>query len=155
LLALPADYATPQDARIALRQREWLEFAAWHGYAWIGHERLPIVPGLVGARAILERKPIHIHDLTNAGEDFARARELAISRGHRTALAVPLLREDKAIGCVSLRRNEVRPFSDKQIALLATFADQAVIAIENVHLFEEIAQKSRVRANTSRSLSPT
>jgi len=132
-----------QDARIALRQGEWLEFAAWHGYAWIGTERLPVAPGLVGGRAILERKPIHIHDLTNAGDEFAPARELAISRGHRTALAVPLLREDQAIGCIFLRRNEVRPFTDKQIALLATFADQAVIAIENVRLFEEIAQKSR------------
>jgi len=131
------------DARIALRHGEWIDFAAGHGSAWIGNERLPIVPQLVAGRAILERKPIHIHDVTIAGEDFARSRELAISRGHRTILAVPLLREEQAIGCLFLRRSEVRPFSDKQVVLLETFADQAVIAIENVRLFEEIAQKSR------------
>jgi signal transduction histidine kinase/putative methionine-R-sulfoxide reductase with GAF domain len=131
------------DARIALRQGEWIEYAAGHGSAWVGNERLPVMPGLVAGRAILERKPIHIHNLTMAGEDFARGRELAISRGHRTALAVPLLREEQAIGCLFLRRSEVRPFSDKQVSLLETFADQAVIAIENTRLFEEIARKSR------------
>jgi signal transduction histidine kinase len=136
------------DASIALRHGEWLEFAAGYGSAWVNddwikHEKLPIVSGLVAGRAILERKPIHIHDVTIAGEDFARSRELAISRGHRTALAVPLLREEQAIGCLFLRRTEVRPFSERQVALLETFADQAVIAIENVRLFEEIARKSR------------
>ena len=136
------------DASIALRQGEWLEFAAGHGSAWvndewINNEKLPIVPGLIAGRAVLDRKPIHIHDVTIAGDDFARSRELAISRGHRTALAVPLLREEQAIGCLFLRRIEVRPFSEKQVVLLETFADQAVIAIENVRLFEEIARKSR------------
>src|SRR5262249_37072118 len=89
------------------------------------------------------RRPIHIRDVTMAGEDFARSRELAIARGHRTTLAVPLLREEEAVGCLFLRRIEVRPFSDKQVALLETFADQAVIAIGNVRLFEEMARKSR------------
>jgi signal transduction histidine kinase/putative methionine-R-sulfoxide reductase with GAF domain len=136
------------DASIALRQGDWLEFAAGHGPAWVNNEwikdeKLPIEPGLVAGRAILERRPIHIRDVTMAAEDFSRSRELAIARGHRTTLAVPLLREEEAIGCLFLRRIEVRPFSGKQVALLETFADQAVIAIENVRLFEEIAQKSR------------
>jgi signal transduction histidine kinase len=136
------------DASIALRQGDWLAFAAGHGSAWVNNEwikdeKLPIDPGLVAGRAILERRPIHIRDVTVAAEDFSRSRELAIARGHRTTLAVPLLREEEAIGCLFLRRIEVRPFSDKQVALLETFADQAVIAIENVRLFEEIAQKSR------------
>jgi len=136
------------DASIALRRGDWLEFAAGHGSAWINNEwikdeKLPIEPGLVAGRAILERRPIHIGDVATAGDDFARSRELAIARGQRTTVAVPLLREEEAIGCLFLRRIEVRPFSDKHVSLLETFADQAVIAIENVRLFEEIARKSR------------
>jgi signal transduction histidine kinase/putative methionine-R-sulfoxide reductase with GAF domain len=131
------------DTTIALRQGEWLEIAASHGSAWTYNERLPVVRELIVGRAILERKLIHIHDLATSDDDFAGSRELAISRGYRTVLAVPLLREEQAIGCLVLRRIEVSPFSRKEIALLETFADQAVIAIENVRLFEEIARKSR------------
>ena len=69
--------------------------------------------------------------------------------GHRTVLAVPLLREDEAIGALSIRRTEVRSFTDKQIELVGTFADQAVIAIENVRLFDEIQDKSRQLAEAS------
>jgi signal transduction histidine kinase len=131
------------DTSIALRQGEWLEFVASHGSAWVYNERLPVVRESIVGRAILEHKLVHVHDLATADEDFADSRELAISPGYRTALAVPLLREEQAIGCLFLRRIEVSPFSQKQIALLETFADQAVIAIENVRLFEEIARKSR------------
>ena len=63
--------------------------------------------------------------------------------GHRTILSVPLLREGESIGAIVLRRSEVHPFSDKQIALLQTFADQAVIAIGNVHLFEQVQARTR------------
>ena len=68
------------------------------------------------------------------------------SHGTRTVLATPLLRQGVAIGVILIRRMEVRPFSDRQIALLETFADQAVIAIENVRLFQEIQDKNRTRS---------
>ena len=78
--------------------------------------------------------------------------------GDRSVLAVPLLRENRAVGAILLRRTEVRPFDDKQITLLKTFADQAVIAIENVRLFNEIQEKSRQLELANRhksSFSPT
>src|SRR5207344_3147441 len=77
------------------------------------------------------------------GDQFPRALEFARKTGVRTVLCVPLLREGESIGIIILRRTEVRPFSDKQIALLQTFADQAVIAIGNVRLFEEVQARTR------------
>ena len=68
---------------------------------------------------------------------------MARQLGHRSILSVPLLRENESIGVIALRRTEVHPFSDKQIALLQTFADQAVIAIGNVRLFEQVQAKTR------------
>jgi two-component system, NtrC family, sensor kinase len=93
------------------------------------------------ARAVIERKTIHLHDLTAEVEDFPESPH-AIT-GTRTLLVTPLLREGVPIGTINIRRPEVRPFSEKQIKLLETFADQAVIAIENVRLFQELEARTR------------
>jgi signal transduction histidine kinase len=81
--------------------------------------------------------------LSDESRDFAIARDMSATDGCRTLLSAPLLREGESIGAIVLRRTEVHPFSDKQIALLQTFADQAVIAIGNVRLFEEVQARTR------------
>jgi signal transduction histidine kinase len=97
--------------------------------------------GTLVGRALLERRVIHIPDVLNDPEYiWAKAQELG---GFRTVLGVPMLREGVPVGVLALTRSEVRPFTDKQIELVSTFADQAAIAIENVRLFDEIQEKNR------------
>jgi signal transduction histidine kinase/putative methionine-R-sulfoxide reductase with GAF domain len=104
----------------------------------------PIEPerGTVAGRVLLERKPIHIPDV-QADPELMRSRPVSSTVVFRTLLGLPLLREGNPIGVIILARKAVRGFSDKQIGLATTFADQAVIAIENVRLFDEIQDKSR------------
>src|SRR5258706_15547999 len=110
----------------------------------IGMERWPISRKWTPGRAFLDQKPVHVHDILSAeGDEFPDGQELSRRTGLRSILSVPLLREGESIGAIALRRTEVHPFSDKQIALLQTFADQAVIAIENVRLFDEVQARTR------------
>jgi len=114
--------------------------------ALVDGETLPLVPGLVTGRAVLERRTIHIKDIYQLTEaEYPDSLALQKRLGHRTTLSTPLLREGVAIGAIVVRRNEVHPFSQKHITLLGSFADQAAIAIENVRLFNE-AQEARAAA---------
>ena len=97
----------------------------------------------VNGRAVADGETIHVHDLFEGQVEFPEAKNRAIADGIRTALATPLLRGRVSIGAIFIRRTEVRPFTEKQIALLKTFADQAVIAIENVRLFKELQDRNR------------
>ncbi|HKY09321.1 MAG TPA: GAF domain-containing protein [Candidatus Binatia bacterium] len=105
---------------------------------------VPITRGFPGGRAIIDRQTIHIHDIeAELDTEYADVKAIQKTIGQRTVLATPLLREGSAIGAIVIRRLHVRPFSEKQIALLRTFADQAVIAIENVRLFQELESRNR------------
>ena len=108
---------------------------------------LPIDRDSIPGRAIIERRTLHIDDLAALPEDDLRAR-FARTIGVRTLLATPLLREGTPIGTIHIRRMEVRPFTEKQIKLLETFAAQAVIAIENVRLFQELEARTRELARS-------
>jgi signal transduction histidine kinase len=136
------------DCIIFLYQGEKLHIRAKHGPIGTLATEFTIGRGWVTGRAFVDREPIHVHDLSLAAE-FPEGREMALGSGHRTIFAVPLLRGEEAIGAITIRRFEVKPFTDKQIELVETFADQAVIAIENIRLFDEIQDKSRQLAEAS------
>ena len=101
---------------------------------------------------MLQARTIHISDLQAEAEEFPEAAGNARRLGFHTMLSVPLMREGAAIGAIQLPRTEVRPFAERQVALLQTFADQAVIAIENVRLFKELQASNQEIAEKSRQL---
>ncbi len=134
-----ARYCAAEDCGVALvREDGLLEQVAQYGPISRRLAPWPVDRGSVRGRAIVERRVIHVPDMLAESPDeyaigFSRAREL----GQRSILAAPLLREGVPLGAIALRRTEMKPFTEKQIALLRTFADQAAIAIENVRLFNE------------------
>ena len=104
---------------------------------------IPMGRGSTTGRALAERRTIHIHDVLEDPEYELKEEATARAGGVRTILTVPLMREDAPIGVITLQRCAVRPFTEKQIDLLETFADQAVIAIENVRLFDEVQTRTK------------
>src|SRR5262249_48626943 len=130
------------DALILRVEADVLRLTASYGPLPTSQTR-PISRQLVSGRAVIDRQTIHVHDIAVAEDEFPYTRTLGIPRGIRTFLATPLLCKGVPIGAIVIRRTEVRPFSNKEIALLETFADQAVIAIENVRLFQESQDRNR------------
>jgi signal transduction histidine kinase len=133
-------------AAIHIQRDASLPGRARHGFSRAMVEELREVKQVMGrgslaGRILAEGHPVHIPDVT-VDREYEFAEFLRIT-GARSMLGLPLLRDGRPIGLLSLYRRRVAPFTPRQIELMATFADQAVIAIENVRLFEEIAQKSR------------
>jgi signal transduction histidine kinase len=117
------------------------------------HDRLGLVPsrGFMGGRAFVDRQTIRVDDLAAAVEtEFPEARERQRQGGQRSAVTVPLLLRGQPIGVLSAQRYEVNPFTDDEVALLETFADQAVIAIENARLFEALQEANSQLAEASK-----
>src|SRR5215471_621290 len=139
------------DALILRVEGDILRLMASYGSLPTSQTR-PIDRQLVSGRAVIDRQTIHVHDIAVAEDEFPVARTRGMPRGIRTFLATPLLRQGVPIGVIAIRRTEVRPFSDKQISLLKTFADQAVIAIENVRLFNELKESLEQQTVTSEIL---
>jgi GAF domain-containing protein len=132
------------DAVIMLRADETLVFGSHRGPIPVpAGFKSPITRGWTAGRAVLDRQPIHVNDLLAEEAEFPDGHAMSRQMGHRTTFSVPLLRGSEAIGSLSIRRTEVRPFSPRQIELATTFADQAVIAIENARLFNEVQARTR------------
>ena len=102
----------------------------------------PISRDWASGRAVIDRRTIHVDDLQAEAEEYPVGAIYARQFGHRTTLVTPLMREGVPLGALMVRRSEVRPFTDKQVKLLETFAAQAVIAIENVRLFQELERRN-------------
>ena len=127
---------------IIIVENNVLRVAAMFGELGRPRELVPLDRSTVMGRSICDMQPVHVIDLQNAGDEFPLGREHAVKYGHRSTLGVPLIREGRALGAILVRRAEVRPFEQKHIDLLTTFADQAAIAIENVRLFEAEQQRT-------------
>src|SRR5437868_10638597 len=133
------------DASIFRVDGDQLRLAAHHGpipYGPVREFTVPLVHGTIGGRTVLDQQTVHVADVQAETEEFPEASQYGRRFGTRTSLSVPLMREGIAIGTIHLRRTEARLFTDRQIALLQTFADQAVIAIENVRLFKELEART-------------
>ena len=147
------------DKTIITRQKDGVFYRAEaHGYSREFMEYVRTIPiaaerGSAFGRALIERRAVHIPDV-KADPEYT-AVEMQRLGDYRTVLTVPMLREGVPIGVLSLTRSEVRPFTERQIELASTFADQAAIAIENVRLFESVEARTRELAKSLEDLRAT
>jgi GAF domain-containing protein len=140
------------DAAMFLVDGGTLRRVAHHGPIPPTGSTTPLVRGFVNGRVVLERREIHLADLQAEADEFPEGSAEAQRVGWRSTLAVPLMSENTVIGTIAIRRTEVRPFSTQQIDLLKTFANQAVIAIENVRLSNETKEALEQQTATSEIL---
>src|SRR5262249_50875604 len=120
----------------------------------VGQLAFPLGLGLITGRAVIDRRTIQVADILAEADEYPETQKIALQVGFRTALAVPLVHAGEAIGAIFIRRAEVRPFTERQIELVNTFADQAVIAIENTRLFEEVQARTRELAESLEQQTP-
>jgi two-component system NtrC family sensor kinase len=121
-------------------------------YGPIPVESLPLIRGTAAGRSVLDQRPVHLADMQTQVGEFPESSENARRWGFRAILCVPLMREGVAIGTVALRRTEAQVFTERQVALLQTFADQAVIAIENARLLNELRESLQQQTATAEVL---
>jgi GAF domain-containing protein len=149
IAASAARLCDANDATIIQVNGDFLRLVAHHGPLAslpLGGNTFRLTRGLVTGRAVLDRRTVQVADLPAETDEFPEGSDIARRLGFHTNLAVPLMRASEAIGVINIRRTEIRPFTDRQISLLNIFADQAVIAIENTRLFEEVqARNSELR----------
>jgi GAF domain-containing protein len=126
-----------EDVMVTLVEDGGMRVAGHYGPLSPGDGATPVDRGTVPGRAIVDRTVVHVPEIDRADAEFTTARDLSARFGTRSALAAPMLKDGQAIGAIFLRRNEARAFADHEIELVRAFADQAVIAIENVRLFNE------------------
>src|SRR5262245_13542845 len=138
------------DSTIWRAEGDRLVLVAHHGP--IAVESLPLVRGTVAGRTVLDARPIHIADLQAEEDEFPESSANARQWRFHALICVPLMREGVAIGTIALRRTEAQLFTDQQVTLLQTFADQAVIAIENVRLLDELRERTRELAQSVEGL---
>jgi GAF domain-containing protein len=135
-----------KDAFIFLREGELYRVAARYGFSrefqqWCEHHPIAVNRGSIVGRTALDGRVVHVPDVLGDPEyTWHEAQQLG---GFRTILGVPLLREGSVVGVMTMQRPDVQPFTAKQIEVVTTFADQAVIAIENVRLFDEVQARTR------------
>ena len=137
---------------IFLVENDVLRNVAWFGELKRTLSRgraFPLDRSSVAGRSVCDMRPVSVDDLRNAGDEFARGREVARKGGHRSIVAVPLTREGRALGTIVVFRTEVRPFERKHIDLLTSFAAQAVIAIENARLLNELRESLEQQTATA------
>jgi two-component system, NtrC family, sensor kinase len=143
IAASAANLCDARDATIFQADGDILRVVAHQGPIFSTAHGTPLKRGIVTAHAILDRRTVQVPDVQAEADVYPESSELARRDGHRCLLAVPLIRANQAVGAITIRRTEVRPFSNKQIALLESFANQAVIAIENTRLFEQLGARTR------------
>jgi len=152
LVASACRHCDAYDSIIFLRRDERLYVSAHHGPLRLDFHDWPIGRGWITGRAVVDRTVVHVNDPLAFAKEYPDGSAMARRLGYRTILCVPMLRGDEAVGALTIRRSKVMPFTDKEIKLVETFAAQAVIAIENTRLLNELRESLEQQTGTAEVL---